>query len=383
MGLRSLVARLFGLKEGETISISTNGDPDDTRIAIQAYAIQVVVEILASLLSKCEIKTYQNGKSFRGEEWYLFNIKPNRNQTAAQFKNEFVRKTLISGRSLIINAGTQLICADSWSTEEYALYPSRFSQIAKGNFTFRSTFDMSDVLYLTYSNGGVRKILNEMLEEHNKFLSAASETYSKSGSQKGTLEIMPIAQGVPDYEKKFNELMNVYFKQYFNSKNAVLPLWGGMKFTPQTNGEVKRTVSETTDYIAMFNDALEKAAIAYNVSPGIVKGNVENISEAITTTLTFAVDPFAKMLSEEITAKRYTKEQVLKGDYAKVCTENIKHFDVLEMANAVDKLISSGFYSTNELREKVGEERISERWADQHTRTKNYETIEGGGNNDE
>lgn len=100
-------------------------------------------------------------------------------------------------------------------------------------------------------------------------------------------------------------------------------------------------------------------------------------------TLTSAVDPFAKMLSDEITAKRYTKEQVLRGCYAKVCTNNLKHLDVLEMANAVDKLIASGFYSTNELREKTGEERIPEAWADKHTRTKNYETIEGGGNSNE
>ena len=68
---------------------------------------------------------------------------------------------------------------------------------------------------------------------------------------------------------------------------------------------------------------------------------------------------------------------------AKVCTNNLKHLDVLEMANAVDKLIASGFYSTNELREKTGEERIPEAWADKHTRTKNYETIEGGGNSNE
>ena len=55
--------------------------------------------------------------------------------------------------------------------------------------------------------------------------------------------------------------MNNYFKTYFDAKNAVLPLWGGMKYTSQTAGETKRTVSEATDYISMLNDALEKAAI--------------------------------------------------------------------------------------------------------------------------
>ena len=383
MGLRSLLSRIMNAKSNEVISIKTVGYDDEARIAVQAYAIQVVVEILAALVSKCEIKTYRDGKSFRGEEWYLFNVKPNVNQTAVQFKNELVRKTLVRGESLVVSAGKQIICADSWSTQEYALYPNRFSQVARGSFTFQKTFDMGDVLYLTYSNGGVRQILTEMLDEHNRFLETASSTYVKSGGQKGILEITPLAQGQPDFEEKFDVLMNNYFKTYFDAKNAVLPLWGGMKYTSQTAGETKRTVSEATDYISMLNDALEKAAIAFNVSPAIVKGNVENISEALSMTLTSAVDPFAKMLSDEITAKRYTKEQVLRGCYAKVCTNNLKHLDVLEMANAVDKLIASGFYSTNELRENTGEQRIPEAWADKHTRTKNYETIEGGGNSNE
>ena len=111
-----------------------------------------------------------------------------------------------------------------------------------------------------------------MLEEHNRFLETASNAYVKSGGQKGILEISPMAQGQNDFEKKFDTLMNNYFKTYFDAKNAVLPLWGGIKYTPQTAGETKRTVSEATDYISMLNDALEKAAIAFNVSPAIVKG---------------------------------------------------------------------------------------------------------------
>lgn len=150
MGLRSLLSRIMNAKSDEVISVRSVGYNDETRIAVQAYAVQVVVEILAALVSKCEIKTYRDGKSFRGEEWYLFNIKPNVNQTAVQFKNELVRKTLVRGESLVVSAGQQIICADSWSTQEYALYPNRFSQVARGAFTFQkhSIWEMSYISHI-------------------------------------------------------------------------------------------------------------------------------------------------------------------------------------------------------------------------------------------
>lgn len=385
MGFRSFIEKLLK-SDVKKVDVSDNlfFDDIDRRLTIQAYALQVVVEIFAMLLSKCEIKTYRNGKAIKGEEWYLFNVKPNSNQNAAQFKSELVRKTLIQGKSLIVQSANQLIIADDWNTQEYTLYPCVFSQVAKDGFTFSRSWVMDDVIYLTYSNGRVKSIIGNMLAEYDIFLQSALDNYQKAGGQKGTLEIPSQAQGAKDFEQKFNDLMNTYFKKYFKSKNAVVPLWGGMKYSPQNNGEAKKTVSETTDYISMFNDALKKTAIAYNIAPPIVSGNAEGLSEAMDMTLTLAIDPFAKMLSQEITAKRYTKNEVLRGCYAKVCTDNVKHFDILGMATAIDKILASGLYSTNELRDKIGEEKIPEPWADKHIRTKNYETVtNAGGENDE
>ena len=97
MGLRSLLSRIMNAKSDEVISVRSVGYNDETRIAVQAYAVQVVVEILAALVSKCEIKTYRDGKSFRGEEWYLFNIKPPCNsRTSLSARPSCVVKALLS-----------------------------------------------------------------------------------------------------------------------------------------------------------------------------------------------------------------------------------------------------------------------------------------------
>lgn len=43
MGLKSLISRIINAKSDEVISVKSVGYDDDVRIAVQAYAIQVVV----------------------------------------------------------------------------------------------------------------------------------------------------------------------------------------------------------------------------------------------------------------------------------------------------------------------------------------------------
>jgi hypothetical protein len=82
------------------------------------------------------------------------------------------------------------------------------------------------------------------------------------------------------------------------------------------------------------------------------------------------------MIQEEITAKRYGKDGFFAGAYVKIDTTTIKHIDVLSVGDNVDKLLSSGVYSVNEIRRKLGEDRVKEDFADKHFITKNYTPIE-------
>ena len=95
------------------------------------------------------------------------------------------------------------------------------------------------------------------------------------------------------------------------------------------------------------------------------------------------------MFSDEMNRKLFTKGQILKGTYVKFDTKAIKHIDLLDVATAIDKLISSGFTCINDLREICGFDRIDESWAEQFFMTKNYSTVKDlmkalkGGDEDE
>ena len=60
------------------------------------------------------------------------------------------------------------------------------------------------------------------------------------------------------------------------------------------------------------------------------------------------------------------------GTYVKIDTRAVKHVDLLSVSTAIDKLIGSGAFCVNDIRELVGEQPIDEEWANSHWITRNY-----------
>ena len=93
------------------------------------------------------------------------------------------------------------------------------------------------------------------------------------------------------------------------------------------------------------------------------------------TFLTFCIDPLADLISEEITRKRYGARLFASGSYLAVDTAATLHEDIFEVAEKIDKLIASGAFCIDELRQALGKEPLNEWWSRKHWITKNYEQI--------
>lgn len=167
------------------------------------------------------------------------------------------------------------------------------------------------------------------------------------------------------------------FKSFFDAENSVLPLWNNMRYTAVSSVGKTSNVSEVNDFSLMLDEALKRSAQVYCVPPALMKGDVAGIKEVLDLMLTVCIDPIAKLISDSHTAKIYTPKDVITGSYMFVDTSNVKHMDIFEMAANVDKLIACGLYSLNELRKKLREEKIHEKWADKHFITKNYQEMSG------
>ena len=341
---------------------------------IRELAFWTCVNKIANAIGKCEFRTYQGGEEVRGAEYYLWNVEPNGNQNASAFLTKLIGQLYRYNEALVIEVSGQLYVADSYQKKTYALYDYQFSGVTVDDFTFGKTFYQRDVLFFQLNSTDMRKLIGMMNAEYGKLFRYASDAYQKSRGHKGVLHIDAQAQSEDDFNDTLGELMNNHFKKFFNADSAVLPLFDGYEYTDLKD---KTYSSESTrDIKALADDLYEYTARAFSFPPSLAKGDVQDTSKAIDELLTFCIDPLAVMIQEEINRKRYGQAEYLAGNLLRIDTTRVKHIDIFDIATPIDKLISSGAFTINDIRRLINEPRINDKWADQHFITKNYSTVQ-------
>ena len=339
---------------------------------VRELAFDSCVNILANAISKCEVKTYIAGKEQKGPEYYRWNYAPNPNQNSSAFWNKLIHKMYRNGTALVVESGGNLLVADSWIREEFALRDDLFTQVTVGDFTFSKTFSASEVLFFRCSAENIKPVIDGLYNSYAQLIAYGMSGYKKSRGEKGTLELDANLAGDAKFQEAFNSIKNEGFKKFAEADNAIMPLYRGMKYTALSS---KTYNSDTTrDIRAMIDDVTDFTARGIGVPACLVNGSVQNVDSATNQLLTFGVDPLVDNLQTEINRKRYGKE-VLRGSYMEFDTQHIKHIDLLEASSGIDKLVGSGAVCINDIRGLLGLPLINEPWAWEHYITKNYSTV--------
>ncbi len=346
-------------------------------VYIREMALWSAINLIANAISKCEFKTYVKGKEVKGHEWYLWNIQPNKNQNSSVFIRKWIAKLMVDNECLIIDQNGELLIADSFERKAYALYPDTFSQVTVGDFTFSRTFSQSEALYFQLNGTNMRRVVDGLYSSYSQLITYSMSAYRRSRGTKGVFkyETLPIA-GTQE-RAAFDALVNEKIGKWLTSDNAALPLGKGQSWDEKAQ---KTYASESTrDIRAQIDDVSDFTAKAFGIPPALLRGDVAGTKDALNQFLTFCIIPLVDTLEEEINRKRNGYTDVIAGTQTKIDIRSIKHFDVLDMATSVEKLISSGCYSINEIREILGEERINEAWGDEHLLTKNIGALTTAG----
>lgn len=375
----SIVTWLRSILSSGEITLTQIDSSEFWSLASSAYtrelALQSVINLVSRAVSKCEFKTYKAGKEVKGDEYYLWNVSPNVNQSSTVFLTKLVTKLYENNECLVVETNEkQLLVADSFQTKKNTLYGNTYEQVTVDEYTFAKVFLAKDVMYFRLNNRDVMKLVSALHESYGKMAEYAQKAYQKSKGHKGVLEISSQERGKQDFAKTLETLMNERFKTYFEADNAVLPLFDGYKFIEQ---DKKTYTNESTrDIRALLDDVFVFTARAAGIPAALVLGEVADLSKAVDNLLTFCIDPVCDMLQEEINRKRNGKKDYLAGTRLMIDTKAVKHIDLLSVATAIDKLVASGAFCINDIRKALGEEPINEPWAWQHWITKNYTRAE-------
>lgn len=341
---------------------------------IREIAFWTCVTLISNVFCKCEFKTFYKNKEVKKREYYRWNVEPNKNQNASEFRHKMIAKLLRENECLIIEYDNNLYIADSFSKKESVIIPSYFTEVRVGEVTFKRNFYYNEALYIKFSNKNTGHLLQSLDESYSNMISSAIRSYSKNRGTKAIYESGALPEiGTEEY-KKYLENINNKLKTFINNDNAVFPLGNGENLREYGNtGAYSKESSR--DVRSLIDDIFDFTARSLLIPPALLKGEITEDSQVMDVLLTVCINPLVKNIQNEINRRIYKYSGFEEGSYLIIDTKGTKYVDLLSVASAIDKLISSGTFCINDIRELCGEPIIDEPWAYEHFITKNYEKI--------
>ncbi len=276
-------------------------------------AFAAAKNIIANMMAKCEFRTLWRGKEMRGDEWYLWNVEPNKNEQSSRFLRKIVDRLCDNNQCLVIAKGNQLLVADSFVKKDYTLYEDVFSQVTVGEYTFPGTFVQSDVLYWELADKNIKQTLNAVNASYAKLLAYGMKMYQRSRGTKAVLTYDAIPQHVKKEEtNQWLKEQAEKYKKFLDADNGIMPQGNGMKLDPFGRSSTYSNES-TRDIRAMVSDIFDFTALGFGIPPVLLRGEVQGTSDAMDNLLTAVADPWGCMIGEEIVRKRIGREEHLKG----------------------------------------------------------------------
>ena len=344
-----------------------------TELQIYELSFRICVNMIANAIGRCEFRTFVNHEETRDEEYYLWNVEPNQNQNSTAFIHKLITRLYEDNRSLVIeNKAGKLIVADSFmESDEHPARANQYKDVTVGDFTYSRPFKEKEVLHFVLNHVNTKPVLQKLQSLYGKIIEASKSYYEWHKGHHWKVKVDSVESGDKDFKTNFTALMNDQFKPYFNSRNAVLPEFTGYEYS-DVGGNV---AVDSTDLRNLTEEAFNFTARALLIPAVLVNGKVEQTADANTRFLTNCIDPLCDQLQEEITRKRYGFEEWAKGNYIKVDSSSIIHFDLFANAANVEKLVGSGAFTINDVLRAANQATINEDWANEHFLTLNITTM--------
>lgn len=337
----------------------------------------ICANMIANAVGRCEFRTFRGGKEIREREHYLWNVEPNVNQNSTAFLHKLVAKLLTDGECLVISTRQRegydaLVVADAWLPN--GDYPSRqneYINVQVGDVSYEKTFREREVLHLKLNHINVKPVLDGLYGAYWRLISAAMKRYEWDKGQHWKVHVDQLASGAEDFTENFTRMIEQQVKTFLDSNSAILPEFDGYAYT----NEGGKANVELADIQAQMKDVLGFTAKALQIPAVLVDGSIQGTEDAQGRFLTGCIDPICDQLQEEINRKRYGYDRMRAGDYLRVDTSSIRHFDMFANAANVEKLVGSGAFTINDVLRSAGLPTIPEPWADEHYMTKNIAAL--------
>ncbi|WP_421362635.1 phage portal protein [Streptococcus suis] len=370
------------------------------RVQFMEFALQMCIDKIANALSLANYETYNKGKIQKGDIWYRFNYEPNQNQTQNEFLAALIGHMVKnSDGALVLMHNGEFILAESFEIDKKAFRPNVYKNITvAGGLQLNAAYQEEDVLHFTMNDSKVKGYLDDLYSEYGKLIGGAIRNYNRGNALKLGLNISTLfdqkygkavvevddeGNETTEYDLIMDEMYEKRFAAVLSDEDSITPLEEGLEISSlvQTSANTKSGAVTTRDISDVIIDVVHYAADAFSIPRGIMKGDVADAEAIRDNFVNFGVRPWADAIETEINRKLYGKKHLAAGSKFKIQTNTILVYSAEKFASAGEALFRIGALSTNELRDKLGEEPIDDPWANQYFVSLNYARADGSGDN--
>jgi len=356
----------------------------EQRAYLKTMALEVCIGFIARTVAMASFRISQNNKRVYDDWDYLLNVRPNTDQSAAEFWQDFTYRAIHNNEVLVVmNDSGDLLIADSFTRKEYAIFPDTFSNVTVKDYTFQRTFKMDEVIYITYNNEKLTKFMKGLFADYTELFSRMIQTSMFSNQIRATAGMDANQELSAEKLAKLQNFIDKMFNAFKTKVFAIVPKLKGFEYTEITNGtNGGRSIEDIT---RISDKAVEHVAQLIGVPVALVRGDMSEYETALKAYDKFCYSPFLKKISDELNNKTIEKKDYQNG--RKIEVYGIEIEDPLQRLDKVDKGIASGAITPNEGRVKFLRMEPSDDPAmDKHYITKNYQEAQyskGGEKNNE
>lgn len=369
--------------EGEFHEVNLDEqDMQTAEVQMRKLAMAACINMTGNALALSVFRTYADGKEVQGEDFYTLNVRPNPNQSAAEFWRAVVAKMMLDGEALVVSQKSggreALWLADGFGlVNDSAPFAANRWQVSGINGrTLNRVYAERDVLHFKLGTMDVQAPLAALSNSYAKLMDSVQKDMRWRLGKHYKAKIGRMAQGTEDFNSKFRQMLDKQIRPALTNDITVLPEFEGYEYTDLNNERAStgKMSDLGREYRALCNDILEMTAIAYAMPPVLLLGKVADSKDAFARWMTEAIDPLAETIADEINHKTFGAVAYLGGKKLVVDTSGIQHFDIFSNADHIAKLVGSG-WSYNDILRIIGGAELDEDWAKQHFFTKNNENV--------
>lgn len=358
-------------------------------VATHAAAGYAIAGIL-----KSPIRIRGSGRVERDWEEWLWNVRPNPNQSRAQFMAQLIDRMFFDrrGYAIVVPAHGSLWIADSWVKREAKDRASQnwwradtYENIAINGVSdaIRGPVSADEVfVFRMPETAQWRSLMRSMGAAYEEMAKSAVEAFGDKNARRWLLDVDAKITGTKIDREAIDEYLKSSVSAFVKGTDVAIPIYQGMSMSrapsDYSGGESELDVTQ------IRSDAFKTVANCLRIPVSFLEGNVNNFETVFEAVLSFFIDPIAKAMEDEITAKSMTAMQWRHGSDARVDTSHIRHVDLFAVADKAEKLVGAMIDTPNEIREFTGQDRVEGKpEMDEYQMTKNHERAGGGENDDD